>query len=283
MGGVSASLVTTLGEEPLDSVLSPRVTFRGTAGSASLLAPLKAEPLLSVAPRCPRGQLCIKQTPQALGGPFQPPGTSWFRKPWCRASPAKASSSGFCGSCRLHVSRKCLLDPVPLTLSFQNHVAPSASNFSASKSQVDKKWRKQMVGLKFLFARLAWKESFHTGRVCFRSFVLHIGKLTFQTKTPAGSCFWPQPLKRQADGSEMVPEGVGRETLSPGSHMKSPAAASRAFASSSFLDAGLRSFASALPRSGACCCTILARFAGRLVRLDGDAACGSPHFSAWVE
>lgn len=90
---------------------------------------------------------------------------------------------------------------MPLALSFQNHMVPSASDFSASKSQVDKKWRKQMVGLKFLFARLAWKESFHMGCVCSRSFVLHRGKLTFQIEAPTGSCFWPQSLQKQADGS----------------------------------------------------------------------------------
>lgn len=53
--------------------------------------------------------------------------------------------------------------PLPLTLNFQSRESPSASDFSVSESQVDKKWRKQMVGLKFLFARLAWKESFPQG------------------------------------------------------------------------------------------------------------------------
>lgn len=52
---------------------------------------------------------------------------------------------------------------MPLTLSFQSRESLSASDFSVSESQVDKKWRKQMVGLKFLFARLAGKESFPQG------------------------------------------------------------------------------------------------------------------------
>lgn len=61
--------------------------------------------------------------------------------------------------------------PAPSALSSQSHTAPSASDFTASESQVDKKWRKQMVGLRFLFSRLDWKESFHTGSVCFRSII----------------------------------------------------------------------------------------------------------------
>lgn len=170
--------------------------------------------------------------------------------------------------------------PAPSALSSQSHTAPSASDFTASESQVDKKWRKQMVGLRFLFSRLDWKESFHTGSVCFRSFVLHRGKLTFQIEARTGSRFWLRLLKRRADGS-----GSGFQRLWAGRrcpltlHVTSPGAASRAFAFLSVLDAGLRSFVSAQLRSGVCH-PVLSRFAGRLVSLAVDAACYSLYFPA---
>ena len=126
--------------------------------------------------------------------------------------------------------------PVPSALSLQSRTAVSASGFTAPESQADERRRKQMVGLKSLFSRLDRKESFHTGSVCFRSFVLRRGKHTSQIEARTGSRFWPRPLKRRADGS-----GSGFQRPWAGRrcpltfHVTSLGAASRAFA---FLSAG---------------------------------------------
>ena len=142
--------------------------------------------------------------------------------------------------------------PLLLTLNFQSRECPSASDFSVSESQVDKKWRKQMVGLKFLFARLAWKESFPQGvsasdlLFCSEENSLSRSEPAWAPVSGHGLEEMSRQLRKRVQGAWV---GKVRFLTFP---VMAPRAVPSVFALPSLVDVGLHGSVSARPWPGAC-------------------------------
>lgn len=151
-----------------------------------------------------------KSSQQVL--PFHGPASprQWLMQRGLSLGPRQLSGTPSPGGFWQHVSRKHLGGSFALDPKFPEPQAPSASDFSASESQVDKKWRKQMVGLKFLFARMAWKESFPQG-VSASDLLFFSEENSLSRSEPACPRFWPRrPRGDQSTAQEAGP-GVGGE------------------------------------------------------------------------
>lgn len=71
-----------------------------------------------------------------------------------------------------------------------------------------------------------------TGCVCFRSFVLLRGKLTFPIGARTGPCFWPRPRGDESTAREAGPGGVGGKGPFPDPPRDGPSCGARRLCSS---------------------------------------------------
>lgn len=96
-----------------------------------------------------------------------------------------------------------------------------------------------MVGLKFLFARLAWKESFPQG-VSASNLLFCSEENSLYRSEPACPRFWPQrPRGDQSTAQEAGPGGAGGEGCLLTFLMLAPRVAPSIFAVPSLVDVGL--------------------------------------------